>query len=161
MDRLEDVDVERAVWLLSPADGLVAALADVPDPVFSVGMLGAGCCVWPDEGVVCAPAAGVVGVAMPHAVGISTGDVEVLVHIGVDTVEMGGKGFELLVRQGQCVEAGQALVRFDREAVAAAGHSDCVVDTVTNSADMAAVELAAEPGAEIWSGEPLLRVIEE
>lgn len=161
MNRLEDVDVERAVWLLSPADGLVAALADVPDPVFSVDMLGAGCCVWPDEGVVCAPAAGVVGVAMPHAVGISTGDVEVLVHIGVDTVEMGGKGFELLVRQGQCVEAGQALVRFDREAVAAAGHSDCVVVTVTNSADMAAVELAAEPGAEIWSGEPLLRVIEE
>ena len=160
MDRLEDVDVERAVWLLSPTDGLVAALADVPDPVFSVGMLGAGCCVWPDEGVVCAPAAGVVG-AMPHAVGISTGDVEVLVHIGVDTVEMGGKGFELLVRQGQRVEAGQALVRFDREAVAAAGHSDCVVVTVTNSADMAAVELAAEPGAEIWSGEPLLRVIEE
>lgn len=161
MNRLEDVDVERAVWLLSPTDGLVAALADVPDPVFSVGMLGAGCCVWPDEGVVCAPAAGVVGAAMPHAVGISTGDVEVLVHVGVDTVEMGGKGFELLVRQGQRVEAGQALVRFDREAVAAAGHSDCVVVTVTNSADMAAVELAAEPGAEIWSGEPLLRVIEE
>lgn len=161
MDRLEDVDVERAVWLLSPADGLVAALADVPDPVFSVGMLGAGCCVWPGEGVVCAPAAGVVGAAMPHAVGISTGDVEVLVHIGVDTVEMGGKGFELLVRQGQRVAAGQALVRFDREAVAAAGHSDCVVVTVTNSADMAAVELAAEPGAEVWSGEPLLRVIEE
>lgn len=161
MDRLEDVDVESAVWLLSPADGLVEALADVPDLVFSVGMLGAGCCVWPDEGVVCAPAAGAVGAAMPHAVGISTGDVEVLVHIGVDTVEMGGKGFELLVRQGQRVEAGQALVRFDREAVAAAGHSDCVVVTVTNSADMAAVELAAEPGVEIWSGEPLLRVIEE
>ena len=146
------------VDLLSPADGLVAALADVPDPVFSAGMLGKGCCVWPDEGMVCAPVAGVVGAAMPHAIGISADGFEVLVHIGVDTVEMGGKGFELLVCQGQRVEAGQALVRFDRGAVAAAGHPGCVIVTVTNSADMASVELAAEPGAEIWAGEPLLRV---
>lgn len=151
---------KRSGYLMSPVSGRVAALADVPDLVFSAGMLGAGCCVWPDEGVVCAPAAGVVGAAMPHAVGISTGDVEVLVHIGVDTVEMGGKGFELLVRQGQRVEAGQALVRFDREAVAAAGHSDCVIVTVTNSAELAGAEMAVAAGDEVWAGEPLLRVTE-
>lgn len=150
-----------AVALLAPVSGRVAALADVPDPVFSAGMLGAGCCVWPDEGVVCAPVAGVIGAALPHAVGISAGGVEVLVHVGVDTVEMGGDGFELLVCQGQHVEIGQALVRFDRDAVTVAGHADCVIVTVTNSADMAVVELEAEPGSEVWAGEPLLRVVEE
>lgn len=151
---------KRSGYLMSPVSGRVAALADVPDPVFSAGMLGAGCCVWPDEGVVCAPAAGVVGAAMPHAVGISTGDVEMLVHIGVDTVEMGGDGFELLVCQGQRVETGQALVRFDREAVAAAGHPDCVIVTVTNSAELAGAEMAVAAGDEVWAGEPLLRVTE-
>lgn len=151
---------KRSGYLMSPVSGRVAALADVPDPVFSAGMLGAGCCVWPDEGVVCAPAAGVVGAAMPHAVGISADGVEVLVHIGVDTVEMAGDGFELLVCRGQRVETGQALVHFDRERVAAAGHPDCVIVTVTNSAELAGAEMAVAAGDEVWAGEPLLRVTE-
>lgn len=144
--------------LRAPASGRVAALCDVPDPVFSAGMLGQGCAVWPDEGIVCAPAAGVVSVAMSHAVGIC-GDcgAELLVHVGIDTVEMHGDGFELLVAQGDHVEAGQPLVRFDRERVAAAGHPDCVVLAVTNSADMESVDLLVKPGEEVYAGDELVR----
>ena len=144
--------------LCAPASGCVVAMDDVPDPVFAAGMLGAGCAVWPDEGVACAPAAGVVSAAMPHAVGIA-GDcgAELLVHVGIDTVEMRGQGFELLVAQGDRVEAGQPLVRFDRKRVAAAGHPDCVVLAVTNSADMLSVDLLVEPGGEVFAGDELVR----
>ena len=149
---------KNVVVLHAPASGRVAALCDVPDPVFSAGMLGQGCAVWPDEGIVCAPAAGVASAAMPHAVGIC-GDcgVELLVHVGVDTVEMHGRGFELLVAQGDHVEAGQPLVRFDRERVAAAGHPDCVVLAVTNSADMESVDLLVKPGEEVFAGDELVK----
>ena len=146
------------VDLLAPVLGKVMALTDVPDPVFAGGMLGQGCCVLPGDDVVCAPVAGVVTAAMPHALGISGSGVEVLVHVGIDTVEMHGDGFELLVCQGESVEAGQPLVRFDRERVAAAGHPDCVVVVVTNSADVACVEMLAAPDASVSAGDPLVRV---
>lgn len=146
--------------LRASVSGRVAAMGDVPDPVFSAGMLGAGCAVWPDEDVAYAPAAGTVSAAMPHAFGIAADDgVELLVHVGIDTVEMCGEGFELLVSQGDHVEAGQPLVRFDRERVAAAGHPDCVVLAVTNSADMTCVDLLVEPGEEVFAGDEFVKCV--
>lgn len=147
------------VILCAPVSGRVVAMADVPDPVFAGGMLGEGCGVWPSDSVVCAPAAGTVSAAMSHAVGIM-GDVgvEVLVHVGLDTVEMAGEGFELLVKPGDYISAGQPLMRIDRDKIAVAGYKDCVVLAVSNSVELAGVELAVEPGSTVSAGAALLYV---
>ena len=145
--------------LCAPVAGRVIAMADVPDPVFSGEVLGKGCAVWPVDSVVYAPVAGVVTVAMGHAVGIEGDDgVEVLVHVGVDTVEMHGDGFEVFAKVGARVRAGQPLVRIDRAKIEAAGHPDCVVLAVSNSAELADIALAAGAGAVVEAGEPLVRV---
>ena len=143
----------------TPVGGRVAAMVEVPDPVFARGVMGPGCAVWPEEGVVYAPVAGTVETAMSHAVGLRSDDgIEVLVHIGIDTVEMRGEGFEMLVRAGDRVAAGQPLVRVDREKVRAAGHPDCVVVVVTNADEFGSVELTAASGDAVRAGAPLLQV---
>lgn len=144
--------------LCAPVAGRVVAMADVPDPVFARGMLGDGCGVWPSESVVYAPLSGEVTVAMSHAVDITGAGVEALVHVGLDTVEMGGDGFELFVKPGDHVDAGQPLVRIDREKIAAAGHKDCVVVAVSNSADLAGVRLAVDADSTVSAGAALLEV---
>jgi phosphoenolpyruvate-protein phosphotransferase len=109
------------VAILAPFDGWCTGLEDVPDPVFSGRMLGDGIAIDPVSGIVLAPCAGEV-VTLPasaHAVTIRTpGGADVLVHIGIDTVELGGRGFEARVKLGQVVEAGQELIRFDLDTVA-------------------------------------------
>jgi phosphoenolpyruvate-protein phosphotransferase len=109
------------VAILAPFDGWCTGLEEVPDPVFSGRMLGDGVAIDPLSGIVLAPCAGEV-VTLPasaHAVTIRTPDgADVLVHIGIDTVELQGRGFEAQVRLGQVVEAGQELIRFDLDTVA-------------------------------------------
>ena len=81
--------------LCSPVKGKVIKMADVPDPVFGGEVLGKGCAVWPEDDLVYAPCDGKVTVTMGHAVGLqSDSGIEVLVHVGVDTVNMNGDGFE-------------------------------------------------------------------
>lgn len=143
--------------LCSPARGRVIAMSEVPDPVFSGEVLGKGCAVWPEDGTVYAPVAGEVTVTMGHAVGIQGDGVEVLVHVGVDTVDMGGRGFTGYVKQGDRVEAGQPVLSVDRAAVAEAGHPDCVVLAVSNTADFSDVSLAVEPGSEVVAGAAVVR----
>src|SRR5882762_5440759 len=95
--------------ILAPMDGWCAPLQEVPDQVFAGRMLGDGMAIDPVVGLVTAPCAGeVVTVAAGgHAVSIRTaGGIEVLVHVGIDTVQLGGRGFEVLVRQGQSVAVG-------------------------------------------------------
>lgn len=153
------VDAAEAPGVLcAPVTGRVVAMADVPDPVFAGGMLGEGCGVWPSESVVYAPLSGEVTVAMSHAVGITGSGVEALVHVGLDTVEMGGDGFELLVKPGDHVSAGQPLVRIDRDKIAAAGHKDCVVVAISNSAELAGVRLAVGTDSNVSAGAALLEV---
>lgn len=144
--------------LVAPAGGRVIAMDEVPDPVFAGGMLGEGCGVWPDGDVVYAPLDGTVTAAMSHAVGIAGDDgAGALVHVGVDTVEMGGDGFELFVAAGTHVRAGQPLVRIDRGKIAAAGHPDCVVLAVSNAGELGGVSLGVTPGMVVRAGEALLR----
>ena len=146
--------------LCSPASGRVVALADVPDPVFAGEALGKGCAVWPDESTIYAPIAGTVTVAMPHAVGITGEDgVEVLVHIGIDTVEMRGSGFEVFVDAGSRVAAGQPIIRIDREKIREAGHPDCVVLAVSNSDQLSGVELEVTAGSRVQAGRALVKVV--
>lgn len=145
--------------LVAPADGTVIPLDKVPDPVFAGGMLGQGCGIEPTSGTVYAPITGTLTAVAPtmHGVGIA-GDsgLEVLVHVGVDTVEMGGDGFTAHVAQGEHVEAGQPLVSFDRDKIAAAGHPDTVIVVVSNTAELAGVEVCAE--GNVCAGQPLIKV---
>ena len=145
--------------LCAPVSGKVIPMSEVPDPVFSGEVLGKGCAVWPEDDVVYAPVAGEVTVTMGHAVGImSDSGVEVLVHVGVDTVNLQGKGFTGFVSQGDKVAAGQPVLKMDRKVIAEAGYKDCVVVAVSNTADFASVELAAEPGSEVAAGKPVVKV---
>ncbi len=154
------IEADAAVDVLcAPVSGRAVKMHDVPDPVFSAEMMGKGCAVYPDCDVVYAPIAGTVGVLMPHAMGINTPDgIEVLVHIGVDTVDMNGDGFTSLVAQGDAVKAGDPLVGIDRAKIAAAGHPDCVVVIVTNTADYASVDMLVEPESQVVGGQKVLKV---
>jgi phosphoenolpyruvate-protein phosphotransferase len=109
------------VTILAPFDGWCTGLEEVPDPVFSGRMLGDGVAIDPISGIVLAPCAGEV-VTLPasaHAVTIRTpGGADVLVHIGIDTVQLGGRGFAAQVKLGQVVAAGQELIRFELDTVA-------------------------------------------
>lgn len=145
--------------LCAPVSGRVVAMGDVPDPVFAGGALGRGCAVWPEGDVVYAPVAGTVTAAMGHAVGLAGDDgCEVLIHVGIDTVEMQGQGFTPYAEQGAHVEAGQPVLGIDRAAIKAAGHPDCVVVAVSNSDDFADVALAVAPESEVAAGAAVLRV---
>ncbi|WP_159716690.1 glucose PTS transporter subunit IIA [Actinomyces marmotae] len=146
--------------IASPLVGDVVALADVPDPVFSTGAVGDGAGVTPSgEIVVTAPAPGtvVVAPASGHAYGINLDNgVELLIHVGIDTVNLEGKGFDVKVKQGDRVTAGQELVRVDRAVVEEAGYSLTTPVLVTNTAKFASVELVASGGIE--RGAALLRI---
>lgn len=146
--------------LCAPVAGKAIRMSDVPDPVFSGEALGKGCAVWPEGDVVYAPVNGKVTVTMGHAVGImSDSGVEVLVHVGVDTVNLQGKGFTGYVKQGDAVTAGQPVLKMDRSVIAEAGYKDCVVLAVSNTAEFEAVEMAVEPEATVTAGAAVVKVV--
>ncbi len=122
--------------LRAVVSGTAMPLSEVDDQVFASGTMGRGVAIDPSDGQVVAPADAVVSVMMAdtgHAVGLMLGNgMEVLIHIGIDTVEMAGDGFEVHVRQGDKVHAGDPLVTFDRDKVAAAGKRDTVMEVVTD-----------------------------
>lgn len=110
--------------------------------------------------MVYSPVTGTVTAAMGHAVGVTTDDgVEALVHVGVDTVDMEGRGFTSFVEQGERVTAGQPVLGIDRAAIKAAGHPDCVVLAVANSGDFSDVALLSEPEGTVAAGAAVLRVV--
>ena len=146
--------------LCSPVAGRAVKMSDVPDPVFSGEVLGRGCAVWPEDDVVYAPVSGTVTVTMGHAVGIaSASGVEVLVHVGVDTVNLQGKGFTGYVQQGDEVVAGQPVLKMDRAVIAEAGYKDCVVLAVSNTADFASVDMAVDPESAVEAGAVVVKVV--
>lgn len=146
--------------LCAPVSGKAIKMVDVPDPVFSGEVLGKGCAVWPEGDIVYAPVSGKVTVTMGHAVGImSDSGIEVLVHVGVDTVNLQGKGFTGYVGQGDQVVAGQPVLKMDRAVIAEAGYKDCVVLAVSNSAEFEAVEMTVEPEASVAAGAVVVKVV--
>ncbi|MDP5225768.1 MULTISPECIES: beta-glucoside-specific PTS transporter subunit IIABC [Arthrobacter] len=131
-----------SVTVLAPVSGAVVALADVQDKVFASGAMGAGVGIVPEEDAVYSPVSGTVKAAMKtgHAYGIKSDDgVEVLVHIGIDTVQMKGEGFAPAVARGDRVEAGQLLATVDRAKVLEAGYDTTTLMVVTNTKDLTAV----------------------
>jgi sugar PTS system EIIA component len=137
----------------SPVSGTVVGLEGIDDPVFAAAMVGPGTAVDPDRqpGQVCAPLAGTLRKLKPHAFIIVAPDGRgVLVHLGIDTVGLGG--FELLAREGDSVSAGAPVVGWDPRFVAAAGHSPvCAVVALDANAD----ELASRGSGPVEIGDPL------
>ncbi|AXX65061.1 PTS beta-glucoside transporter subunit IIABC [Bombilactobacillus bombi] len=112
----KEINYNQATKLASPLTGTIVPLADIKDEVFSSGAMGQGVAIEPSVGEVVAPADATVQMVFPtgHAVGLTTDDgAEILIHIGMDTVQLDGKGFETLVKKGDHVTAGQLLVKFD------------------------------------------------
>src|SRR5579884_2764097 len=147
------------ITIASPLTGWATPLDQVPDPVFAERMLGDGMAVDPVEGQLVAPADGVVSTvhAAGHAVTLELDSGPVLlIHIGLDTVALGGEGFCPLVKEGQRVTAGETLIEFDLDVVARRAGSLVTPVIVTNGEAFRIASMASE-GA-IRSGEPLLNL---
>jgi len=127
--------VTRTIPVYAPVTGKVVPLSEVPDPVFSQGMMGDGVAIMPTEGRLVAPFDGTVETAFPtgHAFGVRHDDgAEMLLHVGVDTVSLAGKHFTTKVEQGQRVNAGDTLVEFNIPEIESAGYSLATPIIVTN-----------------------------
>lgn len=141
------IEQTEAHAVYAPVSGRVVAMEDIPDTTFSQGILGWTMGIEPSDGVVRAPFDGTVVQAADtgHAVGLVSADgMELLIHVGVDTVDMGGTGFDIKVKEGDGVKAGQLLMTFDRKAIADAGHPDVAVVIVLNPDDYTSIERTAE-----------------
>ena len=132
--------------VLQPVKGNVIAREAIPDDTFASGVLGDGVGIEPEDELVVAPFDGTISsvAESQHAVGIESNGMEMLIHVGVDTVNMQGNGFSCLVKEGDEVKAGQPLIRFDRAKIKAAGYSDTVAVLLTNSDDLEGVECGAK-----------------
>ena len=125
--------------VLAPISGRAVPLAEVPDEVFAEGMAGQGCAIVPEaSGEAVAPVSGVLVKLFEggHAFGIATeGGIEMIVHLGLDTIELRGKGFERIATEGERVEAGQPIVRFDLDEIRDGDYDPVTPVLVTNDED--------------------------
>lgn len=144
----------------SPVKGKVLKLESIKDDAFASGVLGKGAAVLPEEGNVFAPANGVVSTLFPtlHALGMKTEEgAEILIHIGLDTVQLNGEGFEAMVKEGDRVQKGQLLIKFDKDFIEEKGFCLETPVIVTNSDDyLGVIEVA---GNQINPGENLLKIL--
>ena len=133
-----EVPAGTVISIQSPLAGRAKNLSEAPDPVFAQGVMGQGVVIEPTEGELVAPVDGVVSVLFPtkHAIGlVSDEGLELLMHIGMDTVNLDGDGFTAHVKQGDRVSVGDALISFDMAAIQAAGYPVATPVIVTNQND--------------------------
>ncbi|MGC1063014.1 PTS beta-glucoside transporter subunit IIABC [Pantoea agglomerans] len=145
--------------ILSPMTGTVLALDQIPDPTFASGLLGQGAAIIPSDNKVIAPFAGEVASLFQtrHAIGLlSHSGVELLIHVGIDTVRLGGKPFTAHVKVGDTFSAGDLLLEFDRQAILDAGYDLATPIIITNSDEYPEVMTVA--GTAVTAGTPLLSV---
>jgi sugar PTS system EIIA component len=145
------------IFVLAPLDGTVVALEDVPDEVFAQKMAGDGVAIAPSGSVAVAPISGDLVKLFPggHAFGISTSEsVELIVHIGLDTIELKGEGFENIATEGQQVKAGTPIVRFDRATIERKGKM--IVSPVVSTGEGTIVRRAT---GKVQAGRDILFVI--
>ncbi|WP_400245635.1 PTS glucose transporter subunit IIA [Niallia sp. JL1B1071] len=123
-------------WVYAPIEGEIIPLNDIADGVFSKGLLGKGCGIKPSDDKVYAPFDGevIMIAATKHAIGLKSNDgIELLIHVGMDTVKMEGKGFRPEVKLGDKVKCGQLLMTFSIDDVEKAGYSTTTAVIVSNS----------------------------
>ena len=157
-EKKEEVPVEKGVSkevimttekgeILAPVNGKVIAAKDIPDAAFAGEMMGPSVGIEPEEGIVYAPFDGEVLMVFPtfHAIGIKAeGGMEILIHVGVDTVTMNGEGFEVLLDAGDKFKKGDKLMTFDSNKIKAAGHADTVIVALTNAPEFNEVKKSIE-----------------
>lgn len=137
--------VGKAAALKAFASGKVIPMEDVEDEMFSHKMMGDGVAIWPQNEKVVAPADGLITMVMEgssHAVGMRLANgVEILIHVGLDTVKMEGRGFEALVKQGDMVKEGQELLHFDKQLIEKEGYPSVIIMAITNSTEFPMLKL--------------------
>lgn len=144
----------------SPLSGQVVALSMVGDPTFASEIMGQGVAIIPENGELRAPFNGKVASVFKthHSIGLQSEDgVEMLIHIGIDTVKLKGKGFELLVEAGQEVVQGQLLIQFDLQVLTTLGYDTTTPIVITNSDDY--LDVIATSSTRVSSGDPLMTLI--
>ncbi|MCD7929305.1 MAG: glucose PTS transporter subunit IIA [Clostridiales bacterium] len=143
----------------APLTGKAIPLSQVPDETFAQELLGKGAAIVPEKGLVTSPVKGTLTMIFDtlHALSLESDDgAEILIHVGMDTVQLGGKHFKALAQAGDRVEVGTPLLEFDMDAIQQAGYPIVTPIVVTNSDDFAAVELATE--GDIAAGGQLLKL---
>lgn len=137
------VETEKTFEMACPVKGMVIPVSEVKDEVFASGGMGDGIGITPSDGNVYAPFDGTVEAVFPtgHAVGLSANGVEVLIHIGINTVELGGEGFQAKVQQGDCVKKGDLLVAFDKDFIEEKGYDSTVIFIVTDMGEEGTLEI--------------------
>ena len=150
----------EAVTVTSPLEGRAVPISEIPDPVFSTGVVGDGIAIEPTSNTVVCPADATVVTAPDsgHAFGLKLDSgVELLIHVGIDTIELGGKGFDVKVKAGDHVSAGQPLVVFDPTVIDEAGYSKITPVLVTNGFDYSNV--TGIPADDVTTGTPVITVV--
>lgn len=144
----------------SPIEGQIIPLSEIKDKAFASGALGNGVGIKPKDNIIKAPVNGEVVSLFPtfHAIGIKTDfGVEVLIHIGIDTVELNGKYFEAMIKQGDKVEVGQELICFDKTSIEKDGYDCTVIMVITNSNDY--LDVVSSTQENITMNQPCLTVV--
>lgn len=147
------------IKIYAPCAGRLRPLEEVKDPTFGAGILGQGIAIEPSDGKFYAPADGTVATVFPtgHAAAIkTTEDAEVLLHIGLDTVKLGGKCFTIHVEEGQQVKKGDLLLEADLEAVREAGYETATPIVICNSDAFDKIETSGV--GEVAAGDEILRL---
>ncbi|MGG7215070.1 PTS sugar transporter subunit IIA [Clostridium nigeriense] len=131
--------IEESSYLIAPVEGKIINIEEVEDEMFSSKALGDGVAIEPEGEIIMAPAnCKVISASekMKHAIGLQLfNDMEILIHIGINTVAMNGDGFELLIKEGAVVKEGTPLVRFNKEKILGNGYKTTVLMIVTNLAE--------------------------
>lgn len=151
----------KQLEIASPIKGTVLKLEKMKDDAFASGVLGKGAAIIPEEGKVYAPTDGVITALFPtlHAIGMQAdNELELLIHIGLDTVQLNGEGFQAMVKQGDRVKKGQLLVTFDKEFIESKGFCLETPVLVTNSDDF--LEVIETKQIEISPGDCLITVLQ-
>jgi len=141
-DQKEPAPIQFPVTLNAVAKGNYVPMNKIADEMFAQGMMGICCGVEPSEGKVYAPVDGKISQLTDtrHAIGLEAGGMEILIHVGIDTVEMNGDGFTNTVKLGQFVKKGDLMLTMNIDKIRAASHAATVIMAVTNSDDFASVE---------------------
>lgn len=142
--------------IAAPLNGVMCTLADVPDPVFAEGIIGPGFAVEPEKGPAVeavSPISGTVAKVLPHAFVVVKDGLTVLVHLGIDTVKLNGEGFTVLATQGDEVEAGQVMVKWDTQAIADKGLATICPVVILDTFDP--VTPLVEAGATVQANQPV------
>ena len=152
---------QEIVTICTPVSGIVYPISDVADQTFSKELVGKGIAIMPDENTIVSPITGAVTVAFKtkHAMGLTSKEgIEVLIHVGLDTVELEGQHFELLCKEGQTVQVGTPLIQFDREKISELGYDISVVMVIINSDEYLSV-LAMDDQKKVKENDALITIV--